>query len=274
MSDVTVIRPRKGWVGINLQELWRYRELLYIFVWRDIKVRYKQTVIGIAWAVLQPFLLMVVFTVFFGSLIKVPSDGIPYGVFVYAGLLFWNYFSTALTNASNSLIENENILKKIYFPRLILPLSPTLTPVVDFLFAALVYAGILTYYSFSPVFTSILITPLLLLLSWMTAYGLGTLFASMNVRYRDLRYALPFFIQLLLFLTPVIYPVTLIGEKYRWIMALNPMTGIIDTARAALLGNRAIDWPLLGISSLIACALLGIGLFTFRRAERTFADVA
>lgn len=259
---------------MNLRELWQYRELLYIFVWRDIKVRYKQTVIGIAWAILQPLLLMVVFTVFFGALVGVPSDGVPYGVFVYAGLLFWNYFSTALTNASNSLIENENILKKIYFPRLILPLSPTLTPAVDFAFATLVYVGILVYYHFQPTLTGVLLTPFLLLLTWMTAYGLGTLIASLNVKYRDLRYALPFFIQLLLFLTPVIYPVTLIGEKYRWLMALNPMTGIIDAARAGILGNRPIDWSLLITAALISTSLLLIGVFIFRRTERTFADVA
>ena len=273
-KNVVTITPPKGWLRINLAELWRYRELLYIFVWRDIKVRYKQTIIGVAWAILQPLLLMVVFSTFFGGLAKVPSEGVPYPIFVYAGLLFWTYFSTALTNASNSLIENENILKKIYFPRLLLPLSPTVTPIVDFLVATVVFGGLLLYYHFTPTVSTLILLPILLAISWCSAFGLGALLASINVRFRDVRYALPFFIQTLLFVTPVIYPATIVGERYRWILALNPMTGVIDTARAVILGSKPIDFGLLSTSAAIAVILLILGVFLFRRSERIFADVA
>lgn len=273
-SVVTIIKPQSGWIGINFKELWKYRELFYIFTWRDIKVRYKQTVIGIAWAILQPFLLMVVFSVFFGKLAKIPSDNIPYPIFVFSGLLFWNYFSIALTNTSNTLIENENMIKKIYFPRLILPLSPSITPIVDFLIAFVVFGGMLIYYHFTPTLIGIILLPILMIISFLSAAGLGTFLAAINVRYRDIRYALPFFIQLLIFLTPVIYPATLIGEKYRWILALNPMTGVIEAARAGMLGAKPIDFNLLAISGITSVILFLLGVFYFRKTEKSFADIA
>lgn len=269
-----IIKPRKGWIGINVRELWQYRELLYIFTWRDIKVRYKQTVIGIIWAILQPFVMMVIFSVFFGGLAKVPSDGVPYPLFVFSGLLFWNYFSTALMNSSNSLQDNENILKKIYFPRLLLPLSPTLTPIVDFCLAFIILAGMMVFYHYTPTWYGIVLLPVLLFMTFLTAAGLGTLLAAVNVRYRDVRYALPFFIQSLLFLTPVIYPTTLVSQKYQWLLALNPLTGIIEAARSVITEAKPINFQLLMISAVISIVIFLIGIFYFRKTERIFADVA
>ena len=273
-SSVTIIKPQSGWIKINFKELWRYRELFYIFTWRDIKVRYKQTVIGVVWAILQPFLLMVVFSTFFGGLAKIPSDNIPYPIFVFSGLIFWNYFSTALNGTGNSLIENENIIKKVYFPRLILPLSPSITPIIDFLIAFAVFAGMLIYYHFTPTLIGIILLPILIIISLLRAAGLGTFLAAINVRYRDIRYALPFFIQLLIFLTPVIYPATLIQEKYRWLLALNPMTGVIETARAGLIGSGPVNFNILAISGIISIVLFLFGIFYFRKTEKLFADIA
>lgn len=269
-----VIKPTRGWIAINFRELWRFRELFYIFTWRDIKVRYKQAVIGILWAVLQPFLMMVIFSAFFGGLAKVPSDGVPYPIFVFSGLLFWNYFSTALTGASNSLIENENVVKKAYFPRLILPFSPAITPLVDFLIANVIFAGMLVYYQFSPSWTAIFILPCLMLISFLAASGLGALLAAINVRYRDVRYTLPFFIQSLLFLTPVIYPSTLVSAKYHWLIALNPMTGVIETARSVFIHTKPIDPLTLMLSVSSAVVLFLFGIYYFRKTERVFADIA
>lgn len=268
-----VITPPRSLVQFNFPELWRFRELLYIFVWRDIKVRYKQTVLGVAWAVFQPLVTMLIFTVFFGRLAQVPSDGTPYPIFVYSGLLFWNYFSTALTNASNCLIENENIIKKIYFPRLILPLSTTTTPAIDFVFALLVLFGLMAYYRYVPDFWGIVILPVLLLFSFMAASGLGLFLASLNAKFRDVRYILPFFIQILLFVTPVIYPVSLLPERLQWILYLNPMTGVITVARSLLLGGSMINWELVGISAAMSIIFLLIGIMYFRKTERFFADI-
>lgn len=273
-KSLRIIRPQKGWIGINIKELLYYRELFYIFAWRDIKVRYKQTVIGIAWAVLQPFLLMVIFSFFFGSLAKMPSDGVPYPVFVFSGLLFWNYFSVSLSGASDSLVVNENVVKKIYFPRLFLPLSSTITPLIDFALALVILIGLMIYFHFTPTVTGIILFPFLIFLSFLSAAGLGSFLAAINVRYRDIRYALPFFIQTLFFLTPVIYPTTLIGEKYQWLLALNPMTGIIETARTGIIGDKEIDFVLLAISAVIAVSLFVFGIFYFRKTERLFADLA
>ena len=269
-----IIKPRKGWAGINVQELWRFRELLYIFTWRDIKVRYKQTVIGILWAILQPFVMMVIFSLFFGGLAKIPSDGAPYPLFVFSGLLFWNYFSTALLNSSNSLLDNENILKKTYFPRLILPLSPTLTPIVDFCLAFLILAGMMVFYHYPPTAYGIALLPVLLFMTFLTAAGLGTLFAAINVRYRDVKYALPFLVQSLLFLTPVIYPTTLLPLKYQWLLAFNPLTGIIEAARVGITASKPIDFHLLLVSAVTSLALFFVGIFYFRKTESIFADVA
>jgi lipopolysaccharide transport system permease protein len=269
-----IIKPTRGWIAINFREIWRFRGLLYTFTWRDIKVRYKQAVIGILWAIIQPFTTMVIFSVFFGGLAKVPSDGVPYPIFVFSGLLFWNYFSTALTNSSNSLIDNENIIKKVYFPRLILPISPAITPIIDFFIALAILCGMLIYYQFVPSWESLLILPVLVLLSFLTASGIGAFLAAINVRYRDVRYALPFFIQIMVYLTPVIYPTTLLSEKYQWLLALNPMTGIIETARSVIIHTKPIDFHLLLISIVSAVVFFLFGIYYFRKTERIFADVA
>jgi len=268
------IKPRSGWIGINVRELWRFRELFYIFAWRDFKVRYKQMAIGVAWAVLQPFVAMVIFSVFFGGLAKIPSDDIPYPIFVYSGLLFWNYFSHSLGAAGNSLIGNEAILKKIYFPRLLLPMSATITPLVDFAFALVVLVGIMVYYQFAPSLVGVLLLPVLVLLSFLSASGLGAFLAAINVRYRDVREALPFFIQTLFFVTPVIYPTTLLPERFRWLLGLNPMTGVIEAARAGIVQDRSVNVQLLLVSAAIAVTFFLVGIFYFRRTERVFADVA
>lgn len=268
-----VIVPPKGLIDINLVEIWRYRELLLIFAWRDIKVRYKQTVLGIAWAVFQPLFTMIIFTVFFGNLAKIPSDGVPYPIFVYSGLLFWTYFSSSLTNASNCMIENESIIKKIYFPRLLLSIGATITPIIDFGFSFIVFLGLMFVFGFVPNLLGLLIVPLLLLISMVAASGLGLFLASINVKYRDVRYILPFFIQILMFVTPVIYPVSIIPATYKWIAYLNPMSGVIDTARSLILGNGTIDWLGLYFSMIMSIIIFVFGIMYFRKTERFFADI-
>lgn len=272
MSKTTIIRPKKTLSLEDFRELWRYRELLYFFTWRDLKVRYKQTVIGVLWAVFQPFMTMVVFSLFFGALLKVPSDGVPYPIFVYVGLLFWQFFSGALSDTSNVLIANQAIVTKVYFPRLILPLSSVATKFVDFMVASVILAGMMIYYGYAPHLSGILILPLLLVITFMAAVGGGLFLAAVNVKYRDVRYALPFFIQTLLFVTPVIYPASIAGA-YSWLLALNPMMGVIQTARAGLLGTTPINWLLVG-GALATCAvLLVIGVIYFKKVERYFADI-
>lgn len=271
-TSVTILRPKKTITINDLKELWRYRELLYFFTWRDLKVRYKQTLIGAVWAILQPLVTMVIFTVFFGKLTQMPSDGVPYPIFVYVGLLFWQFFSSALSETSNVLISNQAIITKVYFPRLILPLSSVLTKFVDFAIASLILIGMMFYYGYTPHLLGIFIIPLLLLITFMAAVGSGLCLASVNVKYRDVRYALPFFIQILLFLTPVIYPASIAGN-YSWLLALNPMTGVIQSARAALLGTTPINWLLLAISSVACLCLLIVGGIYFKKIERYFADI-
>ncbi len=268
----TVIRPKRTFSWNDVKELWQYRELLYFFSWRDMKVRYKQTAIGVLWAVLQPFLTMVVFTVFFGKLAGIPSDGVPYPIFVYTGLLFWQFFSGALSETSASLISNQSIITKVYFPRLILPISSVITKFIDFLLSALILVAMMFYYGYTPYLGGLLIIPLLLIITFMASVGLGLFLSAFNVKYRDVRYALPFFIQILLFLTPVIYPASIAGA-YSKILALNPMTGVIQTARAALLGATEINWTLLSISAIACFVLLVIGVIYFKKVERYFADI-
>ena len=268
----TIIRPKKVLSWDDMREIWAYKELLYFFTWRDFKVRYKQTVIGILWAVFQPFMTMVVFSLFFGKLLNVPSDGIPYPIFVYTGLLFWQFFSTALSETSGTLISNQAIITKVYFPRLILPLSAVTTKFVDFAIGAVILAGMMVYYGYTPHLIGLLVLPLLLAITFMAAVGGGLFLAAINVKYRDVRFVLPYFIQMLLFLTPVIYPASIAG-KYSWMLAVNPMMGVIQTARAALLGATKINWILMA-DSLAACAvLLVIGVIYFKKVERYFADI-
>lgn len=267
------IKPPKRLVNINLPEIWRFRDLFYIFVWRDIKVRYKQTVLGILWVVFQPLLTMIIFTIFFGRLANMPSNDIPYPIFVYSGLLFWNYYSTALTNSSNCLVENEGIVKKVYFPRLILPLSSTITPIIDFLFALVILFILMFYYQYVPSIMGIFLLPILLIMSFISAAGLGLFFSAVNIKYRDVRYALPFFIQMLMFLSPVIYPVNIIPERYQWLLYLNPMTGVITLARNSLLVLTNTEWQYILISLASAGALFLFGLYYFKKTERFFADI-
>ncbi|MCK4744655.1 ABC transporter permease [Candidatus Parcubacteria bacterium] len=270
--DLTIIKPKKTFSWNDLKEIWQYRELLYFFSWRDLKVRYKQTAIGVLWAIFQPFITMVIFSIFFGSLAKMPSDGIPYPIFVYTGLLLWQFFSTALSETSNCLIANQSIITKVYFPRLILPISSVVTKFVDFFIASIILIGLMAYYNYLPNLTGLLILPLLLLITFIAAIGGGLFLAAVNVKYRDVRYALPFFIQMMLFLTPVIYPASIAG-KYSWILAMNPMTGVIKAARAAILGNAPINWTLLLISGIACLIVLFIGIIYFKKTERHFADI-
>jgi len=271
-SHTTIIKPKKLFSFGDLKEVWDYRELLYFFTWRDLKVRYKQTAIGILWAVFQPFITMVVFTIFFGGLLNIPSDGVPYPIFVYTGLLFWQFFSTALSDTSNVLITNQAIITKVYFPRLLLPLSSVMTKFIDFAIASIILVGMMIYYGYTPNLIGLLIIPLLLLITFMASVGLGLFLASINVKYRDVRYALPFFIQILMFVTPVIYPAGIAG-KYSWILALNPMMGVIQSARAALLGTTVLNWTLVCISLVATFLLMIIGIYTFKKTERYFADI-
>jgi lipopolysaccharide transport system permease protein len=272
MSKTTVIRPKKVLSLEDFKEIWRYKELLYFFIWRDFKVRYKQTAIGVLWAIFQPFMTMVVFSLFFGTLLKVPSDGIPYPIFVYTGLLFWQFFSSALSETSGTLIANQAIITKVYFPRLILPLAAVTTKLVDFAISAVILAGMMIYYGYAPHLSGFLILPILLLITFMAAIGGGLFLAAINVKYRDVRYVLPFFIQLMLFLTPVIYPASIAG-KYSWMLAFNPMMGVIQTARASLLGTTPINWILLSGSLAVCAVLLVVGVIYFKKVERYFADI-
>ena len=272
MASFSLIRPKKTFSFADLRELWTYRELLYFFVWRDLKVRYKQTSIGILWAILQPFLTMVVFSVFFGSLLGVPSDNIPYPVFVYTGLLFWQFFAGALSDTANALVSNQSIVTKVYFPRLILPFSTVLTKFVDFAIGAVILALMMAYYGYAPGLIGMLVLPLLLLITFMSAVGGGLFLSALNVKYRDVRYALPFFIQILLFVTPVIYPASIAGA-YSWLLALNPMMGVVQTARAGLLDATPINWLLVGLSFLAALVMLLVGTVYFKKVERYFADI-
>jgi lipopolysaccharide transport system permease protein len=271
-STTTIIEPRKGWAPVDLKKIWNYRELLHFLTKRDIQVRYKQTVLGGLWAIIQPVFTMIVFTLLFGRLAKMPSDGIPYPIFVYAGLLPWTYFANALSASGNSLVGSANLITKVYFPRLIVPASASLAGLLDFFVAMLVLGVLMIYYQFVPGF-AVFLFPVLVGLTFLCAVGAGLWLSALNVQYRDIRYVIPFLVQLWMFVSPVIYPVSMIEQKYQWLLALNPMGGVIKAYRASLLGHLPIDWFLLGISSVIIIVLFISGLFYFKRMERTFADV-
>ncbi|OGW33220.1 MAG: phosphate ABC transporter permease [Nitrospirae bacterium GWC2_42_7] len=273
METEIVIKPQKGWIPVNFRELWAYRELLFFLSWRDIKVKYKQTTLGVAWAILQPFLTMIVFSVLFGTFAKMPSDGIPYPIFVYAGLLPWNYFSSSLSSSGNSLVASSNLITKVYFPRLIIPASAALSSLLDFLIASVILIGMMFFYNYSPNLSGIFLIPSLVLLTFMIAVGCGLWLSALNVEYRDFQYVIPFLVQIWMFVTPVIYPVTLVPQKYQWLLALNPMGGIIEAFRSATLGHQPVNWYLLGISAGVAITIFASGLLYFRKVERSFADV-
>ena len=271
-SPVTVIEPVEGWIPIDLRKLWDKREILYFLIWRDIKVRYKQTLLGGAWAVLQPFLTMVVFSVIFGYLAKVPSDGIPYPVFTYTALLPWMFFSHAITESGNSLVLNHQLITKVYFPRLVIPLASVLAGLVDFAIGFIVLIGMMLFYGIVPT-PAVLVLPFFILLELFTGLGAGLWLATLNVRYRDVRYTIPFLVQFWLFITPVAYPSSLIPERWRVIYGLNPMAGVVEGFRWALLGKGGSISPEILVSCVVVVGLLISGLYYFRRLERTFSDV-
>ncbi|HNS36937.1 MAG TPA: ABC transporter permease [Anaerolineaceae bacterium] len=274
LPRTVILRPIKGWAPLNWRDLMDFRELTYFLTWRNIKVRYKQTLLGASWAILEPFLTMVVFSIFFGNLAQVGSDGVPYPLFSFAGLLPWGLFSKALNDASRSLVNNRHMITKIYFPRLILPLSSILSGLVDFAIALVVLLGMMLYYETLPTAAAWWL-PLLLLLALVTALGVGLWLAALNVMYRDVGYIIPFLTQFWMFITPVVYPASLIPEKWRLLYGINPMTGVVEGFRWALLGiqPQPTFWPMLGISTGVALLLLISGLFYFRRMERLFADM-
>jgi lipopolysaccharide transport system permease protein len=269
---VTVIRPSSGWRAVDLGELWAYRELLYFLVWRDIKVRYKQTVLGASWAVIQPFFTMVVFSLFFGRLAGVPSDDLPYPIFSFAALVPWTFFASGLTLSANSLVVSQELLKKVYFPRLAIPVATVLSGLVDLAIAFMVLLAMMWFYGIVPGM-AVLWTAPLLLLALVTCLGVGLWLSALNVQYRDVRHAIPFLTQLWLFATPIAYPSSLLDEPWRTLYAINPMVGVVEGFRWALLGADTAPGPMILVSSAAAIAILVGGALYFRRLERTFADV-
>jgi len=269
---ITIIEPSHGWLSLNLRDLWEYRDLLFFLAWRDISVRYKQTVLGAAWAIIQPFFSMVVFSLFFGRLAKIPSEGVPYPIFSYAALLPWHYFATAMASSSDSLIGSQNLLTKVYFPRLVIPLASVIPAMVDFAVAFVVLLGMMLFYHIAPTW-NIVWLPAFLLLALITALGVGLWLSAMNVKYRDIRYAVPFLVQFWMFASPVTYPSSLVPETWRALYGLNPLAGVIEGFRWALLGTETAPGPMTAVSALAALLLLLSGAFYFRRMEKTFADV-
>jgi lipopolysaccharide transport system permease protein len=269
---VTVIEPSRGWISLNLRELWKYRELLYFLTWRDVKVRYKQTVIGAAWAILQPFFSMVVFSLFFGRLAKIPSDDLPYPIFNYAALVPWQFFANGLRQSSTSLVASANLVKKVYFPRLVIPISSVISGGVDFVLAFVVLLGMMLFYGIVPTW-NILWLPLFLVMALVTSLGVGLWLTAMNVQFRDVRYAVPFLVQAWMFATPIAYPSSLLDEPWRTLYGINPMTGVVEGFRWALLGTDTAPGPIILVSALVAILIFVSGAFYFRRMEKSFADV-
>jgi lipopolysaccharide transport system permease protein len=267
----TVIRPSRGWVPLNLREVWEHRELLYFLIWRDVKVRYKQTVLGAAWAILQPFMTMVVYSIFFGRLAKIPSDGVPYPIFAYTALLPWSYFAGSLGSVGNSLVGSSNLITKVYFPRLIVPIAGVFSGLVDFVFAFTILIGMMLFYGITPT-AAIVLLPLFLLLALLSALGVGLWLSALNVEYRDVRYIIPFIVNFWQVATPVAYPSSLLGEPWRTFYGLNPMVGVVEAFRWAMLGTQP-PGPMIAVSAAIVLLLVVSGMVYFRRMEKTFADV-
>jgi lipopolysaccharide transport system permease protein len=269
---VTVIEPSRGWVSLRLRALWRARELLYFLIWRDVKVRYKQTLLGAAWAILQPLLTMVVFSIFFGKLARMPSDGVPYPLFAYVGLVPWTFFANGLILSSGSLVSNQTLLRKVYFPRLVIPISAVASGLIDFGIAFVVLLGLAARYGVTPT-SHMLWLPALVLLALVTALGVGLWFSALNVLYRDIQYVVPFLVQVWLYATPIVYPSSLVPERWRTLYALNPMVGVVEGFRWALLGTGTAPGPMILVSAAAALVLMIGGLFFFRRMEKSFSDV-
>lgn len=269
---VTIVVPPKGWIALNLGELWDFRDLLYFWVWRNLKVRYKQTILGASWAIIQPFFTMVVFSIFFGELAGIPSEGLPYPVFAYCALVPWTYFANSVSLASNSLIENETVITKVYFPRLFAPLASVLTGLVDLAIAFLVLVIMMLFYGISPT-TAMWTLPLFIVLAMLSALAVGLWLSALNVQYRDVRHAVPFLVQFWLFATPIAYSSRLVPESWRAVYGLNPMAGVVEGFRWALIGQAQPSFQLLTVSTITVVAVLASGLYYFRRMERTFADI-
>jgi lipopolysaccharide transport system permease protein len=269
---VTVIEPPRSWVPLDLRELWDQRELVYFLAWRDIKVRYKQTALGASWAILQPVFAMVVFSIFFGRLGRIPSDGLPYPLWSFAGLVPWTFFAQGLTQAANSLVMSQNLLRKVYFPRLAIPIATVLSAALDFALAFVVLVGMMLFYGVHPTVHVIWVLPLALL-AFVTALGAGVWFAALSVRYRDVRYVVPFLVQFWLFATPIAYPSSLLPARWRVLYAINPMTGVVEGFRWSLLGTSTAPGVMVAVSAITAMVVLVGGAFYFRRVERTFADL-
>jgi lipopolysaccharide transport system permease protein len=270
-EPLVVIQPSRSWKLVSLRDLWAYRELLFFLTWRDVKVRYKQTALGAAWAILQPLFMMLIFTLFFGRLAGVGSSGIPYPLFALAGLVPWTFFSNAITTSGNSLVGSQNLITKVYFPRLLVPAAAMLAGLVDFALAFAMFVVLMVYYQVVPT-VQVLLLPVLVLLTALFALGVGTWMSALNVKYRDVRFALPFLIQLWLFVSSVIMPSSALGQKWRRLLLLNPMSGIIEGYRSALFG-LPFDWTALGLASLLTIVVLIYALYSFARVERSFADI-
>ena len=267
-----IIKPKKGFLSVDLHEIWEYRELLFFLALRQIKVRYKQTIMGALWAVLQPFLTMIVFTIIFGNFAKIPSENIPYPIFSYSGLVLWTYFSTSLSQAGNSLVGNTNLVTKVYFPRLFIPTSSCLAGLLNYAVAMSIIVLMMVYYKFVPNI-KIIIVPLVVLTTFILASGISYWLSSICVKYRDIKFILPFFTQLLMFTSPVIYPPNIVSEKYRWLLYLNPMTGLINAHRASLLGYKEVNFTTLGVSIIISLFIFVTGIIFLKNTEKGFADL-
>jgi lipopolysaccharide transport system permease protein len=270
-NPLVVIEPSSGWIPLNLSDIWQYRDLLYILTMRDIRVRYKQTLLGAAWAIIQPLFTMLIFTLFFGKLAGMPSDNIPYPLFAYAGLLPWTFFSNAVTNSGNSLVGNSNLITKVYFPRMIIPMASVASGLLDFLIAFGLLIVLMFYYGVG-LSINILMLPVLVVLTSLLAIGIGMWMSALNVKFRDIRYALPFLIQLGMFASPIIYPASIVPEKWRWLLFLNPVAGQIEAYRSAFFG-KPFDWLALGISAAITIVILFYAAYSFKRMEKSFADI-
>lgn len=271
-DEITILRPSQGWSSLNLSDLWVYRELVYFLTWRDVKVRYKQTVLGAAWAIIQPLLNMVILTIIFGNLAGMPTDGIPRPIFTYSALLPWGLFAKSLSDAGRSMLANRSMITKVYFPRLIIPLASVLGGVVDFMIQFVILLGMMFYYSFPPT-SAVFTLPFFVLLALTTALGVGLWLSALNVLYRDIGYVIPFLTQLWLLMTPVAYSISSVPEQWRTLYALNPMVGVVEGFRWAILGTEPPPGQMLALSAIISLVLLISGLYYFKRMERTFADM-
>jgi lipopolysaccharide transport system permease protein len=271
-KNATIVNSKKKAFSLGLSDLWAYRELLYFLTWKDIKIRYKQTVIGAGWAIIQPLLTMVVFTLIFGGLAKIPSEGMPYAIFIYPTLILWIYFSGAVTNSSNSLISNSNLLSKVYFPRILIPMSACVVGLVDYAIAAVILVGLMAYFQIAPTIWIVFVF-LPLIVTIILASGLGFWLSAISVRYRDVQYIVPFFVQILFFVSPILYAVGLVPEQYSLLFNLNPLSGIMTAQRSMILGNASVDWFHFGLSFMISLVIFITGVLYFKRYERGMADV-